>query len=101
MTLDSWAGGANQRPAPLILTQEIGPRMSPGGSIVNIASKDANVGSFRSIAYSTSKASLLSVTRSPINVLGVSRSEGHRCYPGPGLNPKSCPNLTKRPPSHP
>ncbi|MCP9002108.1 SDR family oxidoreductase [Pseudarthrobacter sp. RMG13] len=56
--------------APLILAQSIGLRMSPGGSIVNIASTDAYIGSFRSIAYSASKAALLSVTRSLANVLG-------------------------------
>lgn len=56
--------------APLILAQMIGPRMSAGGSIVNIASTDAFIGSFRSIAYSASKAALLSVTRSLANVLG-------------------------------
>ncbi|WP_181033509.1 SDR family NAD(P)-dependent oxidoreductase [Arthrobacter sp. SX1312] len=56
--------------APLILAREIGLRMSSGGSIVNIASTDAAVGSFRGIAYSASKAALLSVTRSLANVLG-------------------------------
>lgn len=56
--------------APLILAQTIGPQMSAGGSVVNIASTDAFIGSFRSIAYSASKAALLSVTRSLANVLG-------------------------------
>lgn len=56
--------------APLILAQTIGPHMPPGGSIVNIASTDAYIGSFRGIAYSASKAALLSVTRSLANVLG-------------------------------
>ncbi|MHA7209603.1 SDR family NAD(P)-dependent oxidoreductase [Arthrobacter sp. MDT1-65] len=56
--------------APLILAREIGLRMPVGGSIVNIASTDASVGSFRGIAYSASKAALLSVTRSLANVLG-------------------------------
>jgi NAD(P)-dependent dehydrogenase (short-subunit alcohol dehydrogenase family) len=56
--------------APLILAQEIGVHMTAGGCIVNIASTDAYIGSFRSIAYSASKAALLSVTRSLANVLG-------------------------------
>jgi NAD(P)-dependent dehydrogenase (short-subunit alcohol dehydrogenase family) len=56
--------------APLILSQALGPHMGPGGSIVNIASTDAFIGSFRSIPYSASKAALLSVTRSLANVLG-------------------------------
>jgi NAD(P)-dependent dehydrogenase (short-subunit alcohol dehydrogenase family) len=56
--------------APLILAQELGRHMGDGGSIVNIASTDANIGSFRSIGYSASKAALLSVTRSLANILG-------------------------------
>ncbi|MBT2512805.1 SDR family oxidoreductase [Arthrobacter sp. ISL-30] len=56
--------------APLILAHEIGLSMSTGASIVNIGSTDAYIGSFRSIAYSASKAALLSVTRSLANVLG-------------------------------
>jgi 3-oxoacyl-[acyl-carrier protein] reductase len=56
--------------APLILGLTIGPRLAPGGSIVNISSTDAYIGSFRGIAYSASKAALLSVTRSLANVLG-------------------------------
>lgn len=56
--------------APLILAREVGLQMPAGGSIVNIASTDAFIGSFRSIAYSASKAALLSVTYSLANVLG-------------------------------
>lgn len=71
MTLDAWDRTmAVNVTAPLILAQTIGPRLSPGGSIVNIASTDAYIGSFRGIAYSASKAALLSVTRSLANVLG-------------------------------
>ncbi|WP_457971743.1 SDR family NAD(P)-dependent oxidoreductase [Arthrobacter sp. D1-17] len=71
MTLDVWDRTlAVNVTAPLILAQAIGPRLSPGGSIVNIASTDAYVGSFRGIAYSASKAALLSVTLSLANVLG-------------------------------
>ncbi|MDN4645234.1 SDR family NAD(P)-dependent oxidoreductase [Arthrobacter sp. PsM3] len=56
--------------APLILAQELGRHMGTGGSIVNIASTDADIGSFRSIGYSASKAALLSITRSLANILG-------------------------------
>lgn len=71
MTLDVWDRTFQVNvTAPLILSQAIGPHLSPGGSIVNIASTDAYVGSFRGIAYSASKAALLSVTRSLANVLG-------------------------------
>jgi NAD(P)-dependent dehydrogenase (short-subunit alcohol dehydrogenase family) len=71
MTLDAWDRTmAVNVTAPLILAQAIGPRISAGGSIVNIASTDAYVGSFQGIAYSASKAALLSLTRSLANVLG-------------------------------
>ncbi|MFJ5697230.1 SDR family NAD(P)-dependent oxidoreductase [Arthrobacter sp. NPDC093139] len=71
MSLDGWDRTFEVNvTAPLILAQAIGPQMSAGGSIVNIASADAFIGSFRSIAYSASKAALLSVTRSLANVLG-------------------------------
>jgi NAD(P)-dependent dehydrogenase (short-subunit alcohol dehydrogenase family) len=71
MTLDAWDRTLEVNvTAPLILAETIGPRLPRGGSIVNIASTDAYVGSFRGIAYSASKAALLSVTRSLANVLG-------------------------------
>lgn len=71
LTLDAWDRTfAVNVTAPLILAQEIGPNMPAGGSIVNIASTDAYIGSFRGIAYSASKAALLSLTRSLANVLG-------------------------------
>lgn len=68
--------------APLILAQEIGLHMSAGGSIVNIASTDACIGSFRSIAYSASKAALLSVTRSLANVFGSRGVRANAVTPG-------------------
>jgi 3-oxoacyl-[acyl-carrier protein] reductase len=41
-----------------------------GGAIVNVASIDAFLGAYRSIAYAVSKAALISLTRSLANVLG-------------------------------
>lgn len=71
MTLEAWDRTMEVNvTAPLILAQAIGPRLPLGGSIVNIASTDAYVGSFRGIGYSASKAALLSVTRSLANVFG-------------------------------
>ncbi len=55
--------------AALILARELGNGMPAGSSIVNIASTDAHVSSYSSIAYSASKAALLSITRSLANVL--------------------------------
>lgn len=78
--------------APLILAREIGLRMTAGGSIVNIASTDAYIGSYRSIAYSASKAALLSVTRSLANVLGPRGIRVNAVTPGwvdSGILPQS------------
>ena len=71
LTLDAWDRTFQLNvTAPLILAKEIGLHMPAGGSIVNIASTDGYIGSFRGIAYSASKAALLSLTRSLANVLG-------------------------------
>jgi NAD(P)-dependent dehydrogenase (short-subunit alcohol dehydrogenase family) len=56
--------------APLLLSKAVAPQMVEGGAIVNIASTDAYVGSFSSIAYSASKAAMLSITKSLACVLG-------------------------------
>lgn len=68
--------------APLILSRALAPSMTSGGSIVNIASTDANVGSYSSIAYSASKAALLSLTRSLANVLGAQGVRVNAVTPG-------------------
>ncbi len=68
--------------APLLLAQEIGLHMPAGGSIVNIASTDAYIGSFSSIAYSASKAALLSITKSLANVLGSQGVRVNAVTPG-------------------
>lgn len=71
LTLDAWDRTLEVNvTAPLLLSKEIGLRMTPGGSIVNVASTDALIGSFSSIAYSASKAALISVTKSLADVLG-------------------------------
>jgi NAD(P)-dependent dehydrogenase (short-subunit alcohol dehydrogenase family) len=83
LSLDAWDRTLEvNATAPLILAQTIGPQMPPGGSIVNIASTDAFIGSFRSIAYSASKAALLSVTRSLANVLGTRGVRVNAVTPG-------------------
>ncbi len=68
--------------APLILSRELAVGMEAGGSIVNIASTDAHVGSYSSIAYSASKAALLSLTRSLANVLGARGVRVNAITPG-------------------
>jgi NAD(P)-dependent dehydrogenase (short-subunit alcohol dehydrogenase family) len=56
--------------APVILSKALANQMAQGAAIVNIASTDAYVGSYSSVAYSASKAAMLSVTRSLACVLG-------------------------------
>lgn len=56
--------------APLLLAKELSPAMRAGAAIVNVASTDAHVGSYSSIAYSASKAALISLTQSLACVLG-------------------------------
>ncbi len=68
--------------APLILSRELAAGMKAGGSIVNIASTDAYVGSYSSIAYSASKAALLSLSRSLANVLGARGVRVNAVTPG-------------------
>jgi NAD(P)-dependent dehydrogenase (short-subunit alcohol dehydrogenase family) len=83
LTLDAWDRTmAVNVTAPLALCHALGLRMPPGGSIVNIASTDANIGSFSSIAYSASKAALVSMTRSVANVLGERHVRVNAVLPG-------------------
>jgi NAD(P)-dependent dehydrogenase (short-subunit alcohol dehydrogenase family) len=83
LTLEAWDRTmAVNVTAPLALCHELGRKMPPGGSIVNIASTDANIGSFSSIAYSASKAALISMTRSVANVLGADQVRVNAVTPG-------------------
>jgi 3-oxoacyl-[acyl-carrier protein] reductase len=56
--------------APLRIVRGLEHQIADGGSIVNVASTDAQVGSYNSVAYAASKAGLISVTRSLANILG-------------------------------
>jgi len=56
--------------APLLICHGLGPRLPPGGAIVNIASVDGLTGSYTSLAYAASKAGLINLSRSLANVLG-------------------------------
>jgi 3-oxoacyl-[acyl-carrier protein] reductase len=50
--------------APLRIVRALEHQIAGGSSIVNIASTDAQVGSYNSLAYAASKAALISVTKS-------------------------------------
>jgi NAD(P)-dependent dehydrogenase (short-subunit alcohol dehydrogenase family) len=53
-----------------------------GGAIVNVASTDARVGAYNSIAYAASKAALLNVTQSLGNLLARSQIRVNAVTPG-------------------
>jgi NAD(P)-dependent dehydrogenase (short-subunit alcohol dehydrogenase family) len=83
LTLNSWDRTFEVNvTAPLLLSKGIGLKMSSGSAIVNVASTDAYIGSFSSIAYSASKAALLSVTKSLGNVLGSQGVRVNAVTPG-------------------
>lgn len=82
-TLDAWDRTLEVNvTAPLLLAKEIGLHMPAGASIVNVASTDAFIGSFSSIAYSASKSALISVTRSLANVFGARGVRVNAVAPG-------------------
>lgn len=83
LTLEAWDRTLEVNvTAPLLLAHDIGMKMLPGSAIVNIASTDAYIGSFGSIAYSASKAALISVTKSLANVLGPKGIRVNAAAPG-------------------
>jgi len=72
LTIEAWERTlAVNVTAPLILSHRLRDAFVFGGAIVNVASTDANVGSYSSIAYSASKAALISLTQSLANVFGA------------------------------
>ena len=68
--------------APLILSLGLSKAMSPGGTIVNIASTDGMIGSYDGLSYSASKAGLINLTKSLGNVLGPKGIRVNSVSPG-------------------
>lgn len=56
--------------SPLLLSLGLMKNIRKGGSIINIASTDGMTGSFSSISYSASKATLINLTKSLGNIYG-------------------------------
>jgi 3-oxoacyl-[acyl-carrier protein] reductase len=67
--------------APVALTRAFEERLA-GGAVVNVASTDARIGSYSSAAYASSKAALVSATRSLANLLARSRIRVNSVSPG-------------------
>ncbi|MER6766115.1 MULTISPECIES: SDR family NAD(P)-dependent oxidoreductase [Amycolatopsis] len=82
-TLESWdrVFDINLR-AVLSVTTTLTKSMPPGGSIVNLASKDGMIGTYASMSYSASKAALINLTRSLANVLGPAGIRVNAVSPG-------------------
>ncbi len=68
--------------APLILSQKLSKSMSPGSSIVNIASTDGMIGAFDGTSYAASKAALMNVTKSLGIYLGSKNIRVNAIAPG-------------------
>lgn len=66
VTVDDWRRAqAVNAEATFFLCQQIGPRMRPGGAIVNLSSSSAKLAStVEAAAYAASKTTILSITRS-------------------------------------
>jgi NAD(P)-dependent dehydrogenase (short-subunit alcohol dehydrogenase family) len=67
--------------APVALTRALEDQLVDG-AVVNVASTDAQVGSYSSAAYAASKAALVSATRSLANLLARSRIRVNSVSPG-------------------
>jgi NAD(P)-dependent dehydrogenase (short-subunit alcohol dehydrogenase family) len=68
--------------SPLYIVNGLAPNLVDNASIVNIASNDAFVGSIAGIAYSASKASLISITKSLANILADKKVRVNAVAPG-------------------
>ena len=66
VTVEEWRRDADgQRRGDFFLCQKIGPRLNPGGAIVNLSSSSAKLATTVDVAaYAASKTTILSITRS-------------------------------------
>ncbi len=68
--------------SPLYIVNGLAENLKEGASIVNVASNDAYVGSITGIAYSASKAALISITKSLTNILSNRKIRVNAVAPG-------------------
>jgi NAD(P)-dependent dehydrogenase (short-subunit alcohol dehydrogenase family) len=83
LSLESWdrVFDINLRTV-LAVTKVLSGTMPPGGSIVNVTSKDGMIGTYASLSYSASKAALINLTKSLANVLGPAGIRVNAVSPG-------------------
>lgn len=84
LTLEDWRRvQAVNAEATFFLCQKIGPRLSPGGAIVNLSSSSAKFATTVEVAaYAASKTTILSITRSFAYALAPRRVRVNAVLPG-------------------
>jgi NAD(P)-dependent dehydrogenase (short-subunit alcohol dehydrogenase family) len=84
LTLDDWRRvQAVNAEATFFLCQKIGPRLTPGGAIVNLSSSSAKLATTIELAaYAASKTTILSITRSFAYALAPRRVRVNAILPG-------------------
>jgi NAD(P)-dependent dehydrogenase (short-subunit alcohol dehydrogenase family) len=84
LTLDDWRRvQAVNAEATFFLCQKIGPRLTPGGAIVNLSSSSAKLATTIEVAaYAASKTTILSITRSFAYALAPRRVRVNAILPG-------------------
>jgi NAD(P)-dependent dehydrogenase (short-subunit alcohol dehydrogenase family) len=84
LTLEDWRRvQAVNAEATFFLCQKIGPRLSPGGAIVNLSSSSAKFATTVEVAaYAASKTTILSITRSFAYALAPRRVRVNAILPG-------------------
>jgi NAD(P)-dependent dehydrogenase (short-subunit alcohol dehydrogenase family) len=84
LTVEDWrrVQGVNAE-ATFFLCQKIGPRLTPGGAIVNLSSSSAKLATTVEVAaYAASKTTILSITRSFAYALAPQRVRVNAILPG-------------------
>ena len=80
LTVDDWRRVQTvNAEATFFLCQKVGPRLAPGGAIVNLSSSSAKLATTIEVAaYAASKTTILSITRSFAYALAPRRDQGQR-----------------------
>ena len=84
LTIEDWRRvQAINAEATFFLCQKVGPRLTPGGAIVNLSSSSAKLATTTEVAaYAASKTTILSVTRSFAYALAPRRVRVNAILPG-------------------